>query len=229
VPTPAHIALAFLVLTGTAQAERLSAQTHRAEAEDTVARVRPRLFERRVFFSPEYLARIFNAARSRTDSAALARDALLARAGEYAQKYDIEEALASQIIETALAEGVDPDLAFRLVRTESVFRPAARGPGGTLGLTQLLPSTARAVDRTLRTEAQILDPVTNLRTGFRYLKMMIQKYEGDVRLGLLAYNRGEGTVDRALRQGRDPENGYSGRVLGSGSDRYAGNGLVPPD
>jgi soluble lytic murein transglycosylase-like protein len=124
-------------------------------------------------------------------------------------------------------EGIDPDLAFRLVRVESFFRVAARGPRGALGLTQLMPATARTIDRNLRTEAQILDPVTNLRTGFRYLRRMIERYDGDVRLGLLAYNRGELAVDRALRQGQDPENGYSSRVLGSAEDRYSGLGLLP--
>ena len=51
---------------------------------------------------------------------------------------------------------------------------------------------------------------------------------GEVRLGLLAYNRGERAVDRALRRGADPENGYTRKVLGTGgSDPYDGPGLVP--
>ena len=148
-----------------------------------------------------------------------------ARATVYARRYRISPALALQIVETALAEGVDPELAFRVVRVESVFRANARGPSGALGLTQLMPSTARAIDRSLRTEAQILEPETNLRTGFRYLRRLIVRYKGDVRLGVLAYNRGETAVDRALRAGRDPENGYSGKVLELGG-RYQGPGVV---
>jgi len=58
---------------------------------------------------------------------------------------------------------------------------------------------------------------TNLRVGFRYLRYLIDKYDGNVRLALTAYNRGPGTVDRLLRQGRNPDNGYAGKVL-SGSD-----------
>jgi hypothetical protein len=57
---------------------------------------------------------------------------------------------------------------------------------------------------------------------------MIERYDGDVRLGLLAYNRGERAVDRDLRNGRDPENGYSTKVLGSVRDRYDGDGLLRP-
>lgn len=144
----------------------------------------------------------------------------------YTTRYTISTELASKIVEVATAEGLDPDLAFRLVRTESRFRARARGPRGALGLTQLMPSTARSLDRSLRTEADILDPRTNLRVGFRYLRSLIEKYD-DVRLALLAYNRGEGTVDRALRRGVDPENGYSRKVLGTGASRYAGEGLLP--
>lgn len=157
-------------------------------------------------------------------------DARERRIARYAERYRIAPELAERIIASARAEGIDPDLAFRLVRVESRFQPRARGPRGALGLTQLMPSTARAVNPALRTEAAILDPDNNLRVGFRYLRMMIDKFGGDVRLGLLAYNRGEGTVARALRQGRDPSNGYARKVLGrDGSNTYRGEGTVGRD
>ncbi|HEX2209017.1 MAG TPA: hypothetical protein VHG93_15165, partial [Longimicrobium sp.] len=55
-----------------------------------------------------------------------------------------------------------------------------------------------------------------------------------VRLGVIAYNRGEVAVDRALRRGADPENGYGRRILGPrahGGEAYKGSGIipVPPD
>lgn len=145
----------------------------------------------------------------------------------YASRYGIAPDLAQRIIDVAAAEGVDPELGFRLIRVESVFRTRARGPAGALGLTQLMPGTARSIDRSVRTEADIMEPSTNLRLGFRYLRSMIEMYDGDVRLGLLAYNRGPGAVNRALRSGRDPENGYSHKVLGTRGGRpYRGAGLV---
>jgi soluble lytic murein transglycosylase-like protein len=146
----------------------------------------------------------------------------------YAHRYRITAELAARIMDTAVSEGLDPALGFRLVRVESVFKQSARGSQGALGLTQLMPATARAIDRSVRTEAQILDPTTNLRLGFRYLRSMIKRYDGNVRLGLLAYNRGQGSVDRALRAGRDPENGYSVKVLGTaaGPGTYIGLGLL---
>ncbi len=143
----------------------------------------------------------------------------------YTVRYTVSNDLATKIVEVANEEGVDPELVFRVVRVESRFHQRARSPVGALGLMQLMPGTARRLNPSLRSEADILEPSTNLRLGTRYLRAMIQRY-GDVRLGLLAYNRGPGAVDRALRQGRDPENGYSRKVLG-GSTPYRGPGLIP--
>lgn len=143
----------------------------------------------------------------------------------FALRYRISGDLAREIHQAAREEGIDPDLAFRLVRVESMFNPNARSRVGALGLTQLMPNTARWFDRTLTREG-ILEPRTNLHVGFRYLHTLINKYGGDVHLALLAYNRGDGAVDRDLARGRDPENGYSRRVLGIGFDRYTGTGLV---
>lgn len=184
------------------------------------------LFQGRLLFGPRYLMQVVRKVTVKSAEELATDISLSADASEYARRYDISTQLAEQIVESAVAEKVDPELAFRLVRVESVFRANARGPNGALGLTQLMPSTARSIDRSLRTEAQIMDPVTNLRTGFRYLREMIERYNGDVRLGVLAYNRGEGAVDRALRSGTDPENGYSSKVLGSTTSRYLGRGTI---
>ena len=183
-------------------------------------------FEGRLLFGPRYLAQVVRKVTLRSSEELATEISLSADASVYVDRYDISQQLAEQIVASAIAEGVDPELAFRLVRVESVFHANARGPMGALGLTQLMPSTARAVDRSLRTEAQIMDPETNLRTGFRYLRTMIERYNGDVRLGVLAYNRGSGTVDRVLRSGQDPENGYSHKVLGRSSSTYLGTGTI---
>jgi len=143
----------------------------------------------------------------------------------FAVRYRVNGDLAREIHQAAQEEGIDPDLAFRLVRVESAFNPRARSRVGALGLTQLMPSTARIFDRSLTHEA-ILAPRTNLRVGFRYLRGLIHKYDGDLQLALLAYNRGDGAVDRDLRRGRNPENGYSRQVLGIGFDRYSGSGVL---
>lgn len=144
---------------------------------------------------------------------------------QYARRYRISSELARTIHDAAQAEGIDPELAFRLVRVESNFNPRARSHAGALGLTQLMPYTARWIDGSMTTRERVLRPEANLRVGFRYLRRLISQYDGDVRLALLAYNRGEGAVGRDLRRGRDPENGYSRMVMGRGVDRYRGSGL----
>jgi soluble lytic murein transglycosylase-like protein len=144
----------------------------------------------------------------------------------YARRYRISHELASSIHDAARSEGIDPELAFRLVRVESNFNPLARSYAGAMGLTQLMPGTARSIDRRMADRSRLLDPDANLRVGFRYLRTLLRHYDGDVRLALLAYNRGENRVDRDLRRGVDPENGYSGKVLGRGADRYRGVGVA---
>ena len=195
--------------------------------QDTVPIRTPRLFGGRLLSAPRYLARVVRSVTLPSAEEIATEIAVERDASSYAERYGISKLLAGQIVTAALGEGIDPELAFRLVRVESVFQVNARGPSGALGLTQLMPSTARALNRALRSEAQILDPETNLRTGFRYLRAMIERFDGDVRLGVLAYNRGETAVNRALRSGRDPENGYSKKVLGSAASRYLGKGTVP--
>jgi len=137
----------------------------------------------------------------------------LERAFALSIRYEIPADLAIAIEEVAMAEGIDPALAFELVRVESGFNPRAVSPVGALGLTQLMPSTAEILSPGI-TRQQIFERDTNLRLGFRFFRAMVGKYDGDVRLALLAYNRGPGTVDRLLAGGDDPGNGYARSVLG---------------
>jgi len=125
--------------------------------------------------------------------------------------YQIPADLAALIYDTALREGVDPELAFRLVDLESRFNPRARSPVGALGLTQLALSTARIYEPTV-TAAELLDPTTNLRIGFRFLRDLLDTYD-EVRLALLAYNRGPTRLKQLLAEGRDPANGYAKRIM----------------
>ena len=135
-------------------------------------------------------------------------------AAEYEAKgYDLSLDLAEDIHEAAEDNGIDPEVAFGLVRAESSFRNQATSTVGAVGLTQLMPATARWLEPGV-TRSELRDPETNLRIGFKYLRQLIDKYEGDVDLALVAYNRGPGTVDKALKRGRDPDNGYADFVRG---------------
>jgi hypothetical protein len=146
----------------------------------------------------------------------------------FVTRYNVTQPLARMIYDTAVEEGIDPELAFRLVRVESVFDADAVGRGA-VGLMQLMPGTARDIDPEVDTRRELLDPRTNLRLGLTNLRNMIELFDGDVRLGVIAYNRGEIAVQRALKRGRDPENGYGARVLGPrahGGKSYQGKGLL---
>jgi soluble lytic murein transglycosylase-like protein len=136
-------------------------------------------------------------------------------AAEYRAKgYRVPETLAEQIVEAATEHGIEPDVAFGLVATESGFQRTARSHVGAVGLAQLMPATARWLEPGT-TRKDLENPETNLRLGLRYLSSLIEKYDGNTALALTAYNRGPGTVDRVLRRGGDPDNGYAGKVLGS--------------
>lgn len=137
----------------------------------------------------------------------------LERANRLSAKYGIGADLAMAIEEIALAEDVEPGIAFEMVRVESEFKRTAVSPVGAIGYTQLMPSTARYLAPGI-TRSELFDRDTNLRLGFRYFRSLLDYYHGDVRLALLAYNRGPVTVDRLLKAGVDPGNGYAGMVLG---------------
>ena len=126
-------------------------------------------------------------------------------------RYRIPADLASAIYDIALSESVDPALAFSLIRVESGFTRRAVSSAGAVGYTQVMPSTAFWLQPGLG-RADLFERDTNLRLGFRYLRMMIEQYDGDLHLALLAYNRGPGRVDEILRAGGDPSNGYSMNV-----------------
>lgn len=139
---------------------------------------------------------------------------------QFSDRYDIPARLASVIFDVALAERLDPDLAFRMVELESDFNPRAVSKVGAIGLVQVMPSTARLFDKSA-TREKLFDPRTNLTIGFRYMRRLINLYKGDVRLALLAYNLGEDRVDQARRSGKNPLDGYS-RIL---IKAYKGTGI----
>lgn len=87
--------------------------------------------------------------------------------------------------------GLAPELIRSVVRTESNFSPDAVSSTGAQGLMQLMPETARELEVTDSFDAQ-----QNLLGGSRYLKQLLNKYEGDLDHALAAYNWGQGNVDR---------------------------------
>jgi soluble lytic murein transglycosylase-like protein len=139
----------------------------------------------------------------------------------FSTRFRVAPELARLVHDIAVQEGIEPELAFRLVQVESRFNPRAASPAGAVGLTQLMPGTAREFQPDITREG-LLDPATNLRIGFRYLRALIREQRGNLRLALLVYNRGPLAVAEDLARGVDPANGYE-RVVMKG---YRGRGIL---
>src|SRR5256714_11223314 len=96
---------------------------------------------------------------------------------DFSTHYSIAADLAAAIYDVSLGEGVDPALAFRLVRVESSFNGKAKSKVGAIGFTQVLPSTARLYEPGLTT-SQLYGRNPNLRLAFRYLRDLLHPSEG---------------------------------------------------
>ncbi|MBO9514814.1 MAG: lytic transglycosylase domain-containing protein [Variovorax sp.] len=103
--------------------------------------------------------------------------------------------------EAARRHSIDYELLQALIATESGFDAQAVSPKGALGLMQVMPATAErygiAADQRASVEKKLFDPRINIATGARYLRDLMQMFQGDLELALAAYNAGEGAVQRA--------------------------------
>lgn len=102
---------------------------------------------------------------------------------------------AQLIRESAKQNSLSATLLDSLVKQESGFREKVVSSAGAIGLTQLMPSTAK--------ELGVMNPYNateNLAGGAKYLREMLDKFGNDIQLALAAYNSGQGTVSNALRK-----------------------------
>jgi soluble lytic murein transglycosylase-like protein len=119
---------------------------------------------------------------------------------------------AAMIETVALKHGIDPALVHAVVQAESNYRPTAQSQVGARGLMQVMPSTAR--DLGVRSAQMLFDPQANLEAGVKYLKFLLQRFNGDLVNALAAYNAGPGAVRKydGVPPFRETEN-YVRKVL----------------
>ncbi len=99
--------------------------------------------------------------------------------------------LDALIAAAAAKYGLDQRLIFAVMRQESGFNPRAISPKGASGLMQLMPATARRFG-----VQNIFDPSQNIEAGARYLRFLLDTFNGDLELALAGYNAGENAVAR---------------------------------
>jgi soluble lytic murein transglycosylase-like protein len=131
------------------------------------------------------------AAESDSEALILTEDDVPAAAVTSTQVSDVPETYAAIVADLARRYDLSPRLIAALVWQESRWRHDAVSLKGARGLTQLMPATARSlgVDAT--------DPRGNLEGGARYLRQMLDLFDGDVERALAAYNAGPGRVMKA--------------------------------
>jgi soluble lytic murein transglycosylase-like protein len=94
--------------------------------------------------------------------------------------------------EASERHNVDPALVRAVIETESNWNSSAISRKGAVGLMQLMPTTAQRFGAT-----EFYSPQQNVDAGVKYLKTLLERYNGNLDLALAAYNAGEGAVDRA--------------------------------
>jgi soluble lytic murein transglycosylase-like protein len=94
--------------------------------------------------------------------------------------------------EAAERHRIDPALIRAVIETESNWNPKAHSHKGAGGLMQLIPTTAQRFGA-----YDVFNPQQNINAGVKYLRTLLERYNGNLDLALAAYNAGEGAVDRA--------------------------------
>ncbi|HEY7168926.1 MAG TPA: lytic transglycosylase domain-containing protein [Candidatus Binatia bacterium] len=86
---------------------------------------------------------------------------------------------------------VDPELVRAVIKVESDFNSGARSNKGAMGLMQLMPDTAR-----LHNVLDSFNPIENIEGGVRHLRLLLDRFQGDLQLSLAAYNAGMKAVEK---------------------------------
>lgn len=100
-----------------------------------------------------------------------------------------DDLVDAYIVESSRRYRIDPLLIYAQMGQESSFKPRAISNKGATGLMQLMPATARRLG-----VASIYDPKQNIEGGVKYMRILLDMFDGDLNLALAGYNAGEGAV-----------------------------------
>jgi len=124
--------------------------------------------------------------------------------------------LASRIDAAAKANDLDPGLLLAVIRVESTFQPHAVSDRGALGLMQILPVTgaelAAELGRRWDGSHALLEPDLNIDLGARYLRKLLDRFEGDQSAALQAYFLGPTRLEASMGEGVEASVTYADRV-----------------
>lgn len=112
--------------------------------------------------------------------------------GEYIERYSKEHNLDNALVAAVIYQ-------------ESRFRSDAESRVGALGLMQIMPDTGIWIAEKLEvefSEEKLLDPEYNIRFGTWYLSYLLERFDGNLKVALAAYNAGPGMVDQWLKDDR---------------------------
>jgi len=126
--------------------------------------------------------------------------------------------IGSAINKASSETGLPKKLIWALIRHESSFKPQAVSSVGAKGLTQLMPGTARSFCGLRADNIFLIEE--NVLCGSRYLKHLIDDFDGDLRLALAAYNAGPGRVKQLLQAGTKPNSTQLNRLIPPSVRRY---------
>jgi len=121
--------------------------------------------------------------------------------------------------------GVDRELVYAVIRTESGFDPNARSDAGAMGLMQIMPDTFGWLQGKLEPDAdhpteRLYDPSTNIRYGVFYLSMLREKFGSDL-LAVAAYHAGQNRIAQWLNEKKIPvENCTADDIPSSATGHY---------
>lgn len=139
--------------------------------------------------------------------------------------------IAYTIVEESVKNNIDPYLIVAMIKTESSFRYRIVSRKGAIGLMQILPNTAfyissKTDEISLSHSKEIFDPILNIKLGVSYFVYLLNKYDGDEKLAIIAYNLGPTNLNRYLNRSDSYPEFYYHKVINNYTEIQTKTGRI---